>query len=61
MFTMCQRRTAGSPSTSSSFNWPTSNSSDTVCSDMNAIPMPAITACLIVSLLFISINTAGSM
>jgi len=40
---------------------PLATSSAVVCSDRKASPMPAITACLIVSLLRISIANTGSI
>ncbi|MCY1547700.1 hypothetical protein D9M68_837700 [compost metagenome] len=57
MFLRCttyQLSITGKPSISSTASFPACNSSPTVCADRNAIPMLAITACLMVSVLLIS-------
>mmetsp|Transcript_38692 Transcript_38692/g.90456 ORF Transcript_38692/g.90456 Transcript_38692/m.90456 type:complete len:222 (-) Transcript_38692:177-842(-) len=60
-YTTCQRRISGMPSTAGAAMRPFFHSSSIVCSDSRLTPMPAMTACLIASLLGISITKVGWM
>jgi hypothetical protein len=59
--TTCQSRIKGNPTTSSATNDFPKSSSLAVCSERNAKPMLAITACLIDSLQGNSITSGGEI
>ena len=58
--TTYQRRISGRPTTSSSTSRRVCSSSPIVCREISARPIPAITACLIVSLLLITLPIFGT-